>query len=469
LSLSNMKISFFVLLFFYNLSLTFSQTGLPLIHSTKKYVTIRDGAKLLKDYWTITPAFKPDTWDVIVPAGQKKHIAFITDSDSISFEVELGKSYQFIILLNEKDSAFTRIETHPLPAIFSQVYISKFNNQTVIEVPEFYEFLNIAIALTNKGSTDTNIVYHHSIYYNDVLKWFWKFHNEKIITELDSVLNADYWNYYNLRMDAYAFYFSNDKVVRSEIFDRISWGGKNNLLPYIDQLEKLAVKSDFKKFYKEHQVLYNKQIAYFKDSLQVSSIRIWLNENFPSTNYNCVRIIFSPLSGKLHSANWFDNNNFKEVQAYVNYPYEGKTDKETTLKMDHLKKGNVVFNEIAHVYINPESEKYTSTNDFQDAFKSLNYWETDNSLASKSYSNAYACFNEYMNWSIVCLRYTDSAPVIDAKKLIDSVKKEQVERGFTQFAEFNSYLIDIYKNRKKGKVIADLYPFIIKWCDEQIK
>jgi hypothetical protein len=463
-----MKIlSLIILIILFSFS-TFSQTHLPVIHSSQKYVTLRNGFSLLNDYWTINPSLKPDILEVIVAAGEKKPVAFITDKDSVSFNVELGKGYDFIILLNDTDTAYTRIETHPEPATFAQSYISKFNNQTIVEVPEFHEFINIAIAITDKAANDSNIVFHHSDYYNDVLKWFWKFHNEKIVRVLDSLLKADYWNYLSLRMDAYSFTFNADKIIRSEIFDRISWGGKNSLLPYIKQLEKLALKSGFMKFYKEHRHLYDKEINYFKDSLQVSIMRIWFNENFPSTNYNCVRVIFSPLSGSIHSANWFDNNNFKEVQAFINFPYGENPDKSFTLKMDHLKKGNVVLNEIMHVYINPESEKYTGSKDFQDAFRNLKNWEAENSIASKSYSNAYACFNEYMNWAIVCMRYTDLAPVSDAAKLISVIEKKQVEKGFFRFAEFNSYVIDIYKNRKKGKVIADLYPFIVKWCDEQI-
>jgi hypothetical protein len=39
-------------------------------------------------------------------------------------------------------------------------------------------------------------------------------------------------------------------------------------------------------------------------------------------------------------------------------------------------------------------------------------------------------------------------------------------RGFTKFKAFNRFLVDIYTKRPKGKVVADLYPQIIKWFED---
>lgn len=51
---------------------------------------------------------KPDYYCVEIP--QKNNtVTFITNLDSISFNVAYGKEYDFIILLNGKDSCFTRI------------------------------------------------------------------------------------------------------------------------------------------------------------------------------------------------------------------------------------------------------------------------------------------------------------------------------------------------------------------------
>lgn len=91
-------------LFFCCFSNLFCQT----IRSNKAQISIRDGNILKKDYWTITPSARPDIYESVSSSNTHK-VTFITDIDSISFDVKLNKKYNFIILLNNKDSAFTQI------------------------------------------------------------------------------------------------------------------------------------------------------------------------------------------------------------------------------------------------------------------------------------------------------------------------------------------------------------------------
>lgn len=82
--------------------------NLPIIKAISKNVKIRDGANLKENFWVIMPETKPDVYWVDFP--QKEHtVEFITDQDSISFDVKYGNHYDFIILLNDKDSCYTRI------------------------------------------------------------------------------------------------------------------------------------------------------------------------------------------------------------------------------------------------------------------------------------------------------------------------------------------------------------------------
>lgn len=69
-----------------------------------------DGNSYRKAYWTISPEVRPDVYY----AKRNKHerkVTFYTEIDSISFDVVNGAKYDFIILLNGKDSAYTRIST----------------------------------------------------------------------------------------------------------------------------------------------------------------------------------------------------------------------------------------------------------------------------------------------------------------------------------------------------------------------
>lgn len=86
----------------------FAQSNLPVVRASSKTVDIRDGNHFKKGYWAIMPDRKPDRYYVEIP--QKNNIVtFITDLDSISFNLSYGKEYDFIILLNGKDSCYTRI------------------------------------------------------------------------------------------------------------------------------------------------------------------------------------------------------------------------------------------------------------------------------------------------------------------------------------------------------------------------
>jgi hypothetical protein len=88
---------------------SFSQTNLPLVKASGRVVSIRDGLHFMKGYWYIMPEKKPDRYFVELP-GKEQKVTFITDLDSISFNISYGNHYDFIILLNNKDSCYTRIE-----------------------------------------------------------------------------------------------------------------------------------------------------------------------------------------------------------------------------------------------------------------------------------------------------------------------------------------------------------------------
>jgi hypothetical protein len=85
-----------------------AQQKCPIIKATSKIVDIRDGTNFKKATWTINPDLRPDIYQT-----NNKVITFYTDIDSISFEAKLNHTYDFIILLNGKDSAYTQIVRVP--------------------------------------------------------------------------------------------------------------------------------------------------------------------------------------------------------------------------------------------------------------------------------------------------------------------------------------------------------------------
>ena len=90
-----------------------AQSKLPVIKANSKNVKIRDGLNFKPNFWYIMPETNPDIYYVDLPI-KTQSVSFITDQDSIRFEVKYGQHYDFIILLNNKDSCYTRISaTYP--------------------------------------------------------------------------------------------------------------------------------------------------------------------------------------------------------------------------------------------------------------------------------------------------------------------------------------------------------------------
>ena len=86
--------------FFCFLTRTNAQPGLPTIKATSEKVSIRVGSDYFSKFgWTLDPSKHPDIFSI----GSKWHytskkVTFITDVDSISFDVQPGRKYDFIIL-----------------------------------------------------------------------------------------------------------------------------------------------------------------------------------------------------------------------------------------------------------------------------------------------------------------------------------------------------------------------------------
>ena len=85
-----------------------AQHKLPIIKATSKNVAINDGGYLEKNAWSLSPETKPDIY-VADRSSKSKWVVFYTDIDSIKVKIKPGSSFDFIILLNEKDTCYTRI------------------------------------------------------------------------------------------------------------------------------------------------------------------------------------------------------------------------------------------------------------------------------------------------------------------------------------------------------------------------
>jgi hypothetical protein len=86
----------------------YGQSKLPIIKATSKTVGIKDDGILDKEGWSLSPTARPDVYRA-ERTHQTKWVVFYTDIDSIKVKVKPGSKFDFIILLNGKDSCFTQI------------------------------------------------------------------------------------------------------------------------------------------------------------------------------------------------------------------------------------------------------------------------------------------------------------------------------------------------------------------------
>jgi hypothetical protein len=411
--------------------------------------------------WTISPQLNPDVFNAVI--RKRATVKFVTDIDSTSYDIKPGDIIDFIVLLNDKDSAHTRITASKFTeaANFTKKYQKQNNNTITVEIPEVYELVNILFALTNKGISDSGFIEHGTTYYTQLRSWFNHYKNEKAVELFDSLTNANINNYHLLKMDAYSYmYNKKGKIVPNPIYNRTSWRDVNQLSPYITALQEFSNKTNSRMFYKKNIAFYKELQDYYKDSLDILEMKQWLLKNFPSSGYNAYKIILSPLVAGYQSANRISNSNFQEAHSHINFPY--RRGAPYTGISARLRAGNIVFTEINHSFINPESEKQIYANDVAELCKNLNHWMED--WMVKNYNSSYSCFNEYMNWVLVNLRYVDYAPPAHLNDLIErNITYMTKNRGFKKFGEFSHFLVPLYQNRKPGKTVADLYPQIIQW------
>jgi hypothetical protein len=436
----------------------FAQSNRPSMKSSTKKIDVKDGDVLKKAYWNLMPELKPDIYRVDGLEG-KKMVTFYSDIDSITIAVERDKTYDFDIILNNKDTCWTRISAVP-KFYFDEAYISQNKGKYTFEVPEVQELVHIIIALTPTGLKDSNMVEHEGKYYKKVIKTFEKYKSEPIVGLIDDFLQKGSWTYTVLKMDACGFYFDKDKIVKDKKYQTMSWGDENFAEPYISEIEKFAQKTNFRAFYKANLPLYKRQTKLLEVQTPIKQQWQWLEKNF-EPRYDHYRITFSPLVSGSHSTNCLEQDNFKQIIMFICGPFINSTYNK---KVQEALMTRTVFTEIDHNYVNPTSDKFRD--EIDRSLQNLDKWAANYAL--QNYPDSYAVFNEYMTWAVFTLYAAQYFNKTDFETINNKVEHKMAQlRGFPRFKAFNRKLMELYNAKNKNENIADLYPQIIDWCKNQ--
>lgn len=201
----NMKFLLLVLILVFVNAAAAAQDRMPTIRSNVSVISIQDGDELRKNIWTLVPEAKPDVYEAQLTGGKPQRVTFITDVESISFMVHEGKKYDFIIQLGEQLCYTQIVGIKSVPAaVFDKKYQDTHRGKTFVEIPEVYELVNVAIAMTPIGIEDRNLVFKASEYYKRMREWFDPYAGHPLLVALDKELKRNPGRYFTLKMNGYA-------------------------------------------------------------------------------------------------------------------------------------------------------------------------------------------------------------------------------------------------------------------------
>lgn len=434
---------------------------LPSIKSNAENITYAVNDTEIRSSWKVSPELQPDRLQV--ECKQKKtKVAFVSDVDSVAFNVKVGDTVRFVVLYDGKE-ALTEIVGVPKNVNFTKKYIQEHQGKFSVEVPEVHELANILVAISKIGQQDSNMVDMTTPYYKEVLAYFSPYKNHPIMDVVNQNItkvfdNESYWYYYAMKMNACAYEFDKKGNIKNAGIIR-KMGFSNSADPIIANLaliEDFARKSNFREFYKQHQPYYTELIEVYRKQNPITQQQAWLEEKFGFA-YGNYRVTFSPLVGGAHSTQSIEDNGFSQTVMFVR---RADLKPEYNEKVNEMRNTRVVFTEIDHNFVNPTSDKYAKQID--EVFADRAKWVVE-SNGTSAYSSPYNVFNEYMTWSIYSLYCLDKFSAEDNATFIPLMENQMEQRrGFVRFGDFNQQLISLYKENPKISM-DELYTAMLDW------
>ncbi|WP_082893805.1 DUF4932 domain-containing protein [Rufibacter ruber] len=439
---------------------------LPVLHSNVETITYVLNNTDRNPGWRISPDLKPDRLEVECKQKVMK-VAFVTDVDSVSFQVKAGDTLQFYVLQKGREKALTEIVGTPKNVNFTKKYIKAHKGKSTVEIPEVHELANVLVALSTVGQQDSNMVDMTTPYYKEVMAYFAPYKNHPIMQVVNRHItkpfdNDSYWYYYALKMNACAYVFDKKGHIRNEGIIR-KMGFNNQADPMAANLalvEDFARKSNFRAFYQKHQPYYGSLLQTYRSLNPMEQMQTWLEAKFP-TKYGSYRVTFSPLVGGAHSTQRFEDNGFGQTVMFV---CRAEPVAQYNAKVNEMLASRVVFTEIDHNFVNPMSDTYIRQ--INEVFSDREKWAAEGNGTS-AYGSPYTVFNEYMTWAVYSLYCLDTFSAEDNATFLPLMER-QMEKGrsFIKFGAFNQKLLALYKENP-SRSIEDLYTQMLAWSKTQ--
>ena len=160
-------IRFLLSLFIVTSFCSIAQKKLPVIKANSKNAFTVEGNDEKKN-WVLSPEIKPDVY-TLTKSPEAKWVKFYTDIDSIQIQLKPDQKFDFVVLLNGKDSCFTRIESLKLENF------SKLKPEIHDTIPfVLTEYNNVVLKVVLNGKDTLNLKFDSGagdfLLTNDILK-----------------------------------------------------------------------------------------------------------------------------------------------------------------------------------------------------------------------------------------------------------------------------------------------------------
>jgi len=325
----------------------------------------------------------------------------------------------------------------------------------IVRLSEAYELANIVLAITPYGKSDRWEVNKSGPYYKEVMAWFDNYSDHALIARVN--YSREKWeNYLSFRTDSYAFDFSKDnRLIRMKKF--YANKGFNPFEENIDLINDFVSRSRFRQFYKKHRSYYQTLAKSYLASQRYPEMIGFLQQEFgKSKNEVHYAIAVSPLVGRMncHRAVERVSTDFITIPDYLLNGQE-----VSNVSEEELASGiHMLFTELDHGFVNPVTAQHS---ELLKASFDVSKW--DKGSGYEKYEQA--TFNEYMTWGVYELYLQTYFPDI-ADKVGAKWALQNESRGFYASSLFNKELAALYKKRKPGERIADLYPALLARLSE---
>ncbi len=344
---------------------------------------------------------------------------------------------------------------------FDQSFQQKNNGKSRVEIAPVKELLHIMLAITKTGLDNDDMVNQKGTYYQDVLKHFKPFDNEPIIKTFDSLLNVSLYHYIFITGNAMTHDFAGTKLKANPnyLFPAQAVAKltvtTNPVATYKDQIAAFARKSNFQKFYKQHQAYYKQLITEYHAGANLDRQWKWLEQNF-KTRINNYLILCSPLINGLNYTTKFEDQDFTQI-LMVLPPLDN--DPARTARQNELFNTRVMFTEIDHNYVGGPSQTYKK--DIDSAFKDRLVWVNDKTDGTYAYPNPLKVFDEYMTYGVFVLYCKDQYDAASYQEARKDVITLMADRGFPNMERFVTALENVRAAAPDQK-IDDLYPRLLE-------